>query len=1087
LTVIEEPVKPADHESRERILEELDRTFLVEAAAGTGKTTSMVGRMTALIRQGRCPVGSMAAVTFTRKAAAELRSRFQADLEKAAAGEGEAGARAAEALHQLGHCFIGTIHSFCGRLLRERPVEAGVDISFREADEREDALLREEAWFRHVDSLFTGAGDAPAALAVLGLEIGRLRASFLDMADYGDVEEWPAPPVVLEGLAEAREELSRYVSHIDGLAAAFPEDRRTDELMNRYEWIARMVRVVDLDFTPDLMEVFGLFNPRVPAVQKWWPGGAAQGKEEKARWQEFCDRVAAPLLTRWREARYAGVMPVLQSAQVEYDRLRRERGVLSYQDLLLAAARLLRNRPAVRRYFRKRFTHLLVDEFQDTDPVQAEVMMLLTATDPKERDWRKCLPRPGSLFVVGDPRQSIYRFRRADILTYTAVREIIEESGGETIGLNTNFRSGEDILQWGNGIFSVEFPVTPDTWSPAARPMEGGREEGTPGDLRGVRILDIPEEMTLAESAVDYEADFIARYIRRALDGGFTIPRSPREIENGAVPAANPGDFMIVCWRRRNLSRYAAKLQGLGIPHRVSGGSVLSQVAELRILSDCLLVLTDPENPVALLALLRGDLFGFSDETLYEFRKAGGRFFLHDDVPEGMPAGAAALFRDAWKKIRLCELWLRRLPPVPAMEKIASYLGLTLRSLLAPGADERAGTIAKAFETLRKASREDLPSAAELNDLLRRLIEREEEFDGIPACMPADSAVRIMNLHKVKGLEAPVVFLADPTGNLKRAPTIHVDRGGEGTAGYLTVSEEVGEYGRRILAQPPGWEELSAEEGRFAAAEYTRLQYVAATRARSMLVITRKTKRRNTNPWDFFSPYLDGFPPLDDPGAQRAPTVGECEITAAELSRAEGDIAERHGRIRRPSYALAPSGNESAPSVTDRRRPVRDGEHSRSRGTAVHLLLELAIRERATDIKDQAGHRLMEKGLDSSLAAPALEVVASVASSDLWRRALASDHVMAEVPVEAWLAIGEDGGGEPTPARCVIDLLFREEKGWVIVDYKTEAVPAAVAEERARAYRNQLDGYTRVWEGVTGEKVVERGVLFTEPGVYVTL
>jgi len=1079
--------RPADHEARRRIVEELDRTLLVEAGAGTGKTTSMVGRMTALICQGRCLVGNMAAVTFTRKAAAELRSRFQAELEKAEAGEGDGGARAAEALHHLGRCFIGTIHSFCGRLLRERPVEAVVDISFREADEREDALLREEAWFRYVDSLYTSESDVPASLGALGLEIDQLRDSFLDMAGYADVEGWPAPEVALPDFEEAREALSRYVSHIDGLAATFPDDRGSDELMNRYEWVARMARVVDLNVSAELMEVFTLFNARVAVVLKWWPGGTAQGKGEKARWIEFCTDIATPLLTRWHEVRYAVIMPVLLAVREEYDRLRRERGVLSYQDLLLEAARLLRDQETVRRYFGRRFTHLLVDEFQDTDPVQAEVLMLLTATDPTERDWRKCLPRPGSLFVVGDPRQSIYRFRRADIMTYSLVQEIIERSGGETVGLSANFRSGEDLLQWGNGVFDVEFPGEANTWSPAARPMDGGWEEGTSGDLQGVRVLDIPEEMNLAERAVDYEADFIARSIRRALDEGLTVPRSRRELENGLLPQANPGDFMIVSWRRRNLARYAAKLQELGIPHRVSGGSALSQVAELKLLSDCLWTLSEPENPVALLSLLRGDLFGFSDEELYDFRKAGGDFSLHVDVPDGRQGN---FFRQAWEKMRQCELWLRRLPPVPAMENIAAYLGLTLRALLEPGADERAGTIAKTFETLRKASREDFPSAAELSDLLRRLIEREEEFDGMPAGVPVEAAVRIMNLHKVKGLEAPVVFLADPTGKVSRIPTMHVNRGGKGTAGYLTVSEEVGGYGRRLLAQPPGWEGLREEEARFAAAELTRLQYVAATRARSMLVVTRKRKWRNTNHWDFFSSHLDGFPLIDDPGAQRAPAGEGYEVTTTEIARREGEIAERYSRIRCPSYALAPpsSRKASAPSALDLHRPGDDGEHGRSWGTVVHFLLELAIRERSADLNDLARHRIMEEGLDSRLAATALEVVASVTGSDLWRRAVASDQVMVEVPVLGGLA-GDDGAG-PGPAalqRCVIDLLFRDRKGWVIVDYKTEAVPPAEVEERARGYRDQLDGYAGVWERVTGEKVVERGIFFTTPGRYVPL
>ena len=131
----------------------------------------------------------------------------------------------------------------------------------------------------------------------------------------------------------------------------------------------------------------------------------------------------------------------LRPAMEVYDRRRKEAGGLNFQDLLMKAAALLRDKPVIRRYFRGRFTHVLVDEFQDTDPIQAEVMLLLTADNADEQDWRQCRPVPGSLFVVGDPKQSIYRFRRADIVIYTQVKEIILASGGVVVPLTANFRT----------------------------------------------------------------------------------------------------------------------------------------------------------------------------------------------------------------------------------------------------------------------------------------------------------------------------------------------------------------------------------------------------------------------------------------------------------------------------------------------------------------------------------------------------------------------------------------------------------------------------------------------------------------------
>src|SRR5271157_6048785 len=158
----------------------------------------------------------------------------------------------------------------------------------------------------------------------------------------------------------------------------------------------------------------------------------------------------------WREWSYRPILRVMTDARVIYDTMRSQKRQLSYGDLLMKAAQLLRDKPHVRRYFQDRFSHLLVDEFQDTDPIQAEVMLLLTASDIGETDWRKVVPRPGSLFVVGDPKQSIYRFRRADIVTYNDVKDIIQRGkpeDGIVLELSSNFRATGSIISWVNEVF----------------------------------------------------------------------------------------------------------------------------------------------------------------------------------------------------------------------------------------------------------------------------------------------------------------------------------------------------------------------------------------------------------------------------------------------------------------------------------------------------------------------------------------------------------------------------------------------------------------------------------------------------------
>lgn len=213
-----------------------------------------------------------------------------------------------------------------------------------------------------------------------------------------------------------------------------------------------------------------------------------------------------------------------------YDRLRREGGWLNFQDLLLAAARLLRKSAAIRQYFRKRFTHLLIDEFQDTDPIQAEVMLLLTADDPGETDWRRCRPVPGSLFVVGDPKQSIYRFRRADIVTYNEVKRIIAASGGTIVSLTANFRSASSLVEWINESFNRRFPPAATQFAPVYSSLHVGRLDERNGDLAGLYILKAPggnKEEILAN-----EGQIVARTVRHALDSGRKVPRSAQSATN---------------------------------------------------------------------------------------------------------------------------------------------------------------------------------------------------------------------------------------------------------------------------------------------------------------------------------------------------------------------------------------------------------------------------------------------------------------------------------------------------------------------------------------------------------------------------
>ncbi|MFV1967416.1 MAG: UvrD-helicase domain-containing protein, partial [Pirellulaceae bacterium] len=713
---------PPDQDRRDAIVTRLDTTMLVEASAGAGKTRSMVDRMIALVCEGKCRIDTLAAITFTRKAAAELRARFQVALEKACRqSDGMEHDRLTRAVDHVERVFIGTIHSFCGRLLRERPVEAGIEPSFQELEETTDARLRSDAWNQHVAELIATGNPILGELVDLGLQVGDLETAFLNYATYPDVDEWPSEEVQLPNLEPARDALRTYITHIKGLLPSLPDDSKRDKLMPALRRVARLCRQANLTRPAELMEVLAEFGEpgKMTVVQKMWPGKKTQALAEKDRWEAFTANTAAPLVSLWRQLRYPVILRVLHGAVSAYDRLREEAGGLNYQDLLLLAARLLRDKAQIRPYFRRRFTHLLVDEFQDTDPVQAEVMILLTADNPNETDWRRAKPVAGALFVVGDPKQSIYRFRRADIVTYNEVKKIIEQNG-QVITLSANFRSVELVIDWVNRTFDQVFPSTADAHSPARSPMDfvhGGDEQGHSG---GVEVLRIPAAFGKIDDVVTYETEAVARIIKTALKG------------KKGTPAVKPGDFLIIAARKRHLSRYAAQLSQLDIPCEVTGGAVLNEIRELELLCLCLEALTEPDNSVSLVAVLRSELFGMPDDALYAFKRAGGRFAFHASIPEELASKIVDLLKYAFERLKQYASWLRRLPPVAAIERIVTDLGLSAHAAAGAGGNVRAGSIARAIELIRSAQA-TFPSIGEIVAYLRQLADGEETHDGLPA------------------------------------------------------------------------------------------------------------------------------------------------------------------------------------------------------------------------------------------------------------------------------------------------------------------------------------------------------------------
>ena len=310
---------------------------------------------------------------------------------------------------------------------------------------------------------------------------------------------------------------------------------------------------------------------------------------------------------------------------------------------------------------------------------------------------------------------------------------------------------------------------------------------------------------------------------------------------------------------------------------------------------------------------------------------------------------------NAFARLKRYREWLRRLPPVPAFERIAADLGLPMLAAASIGGNVQAGSLAKAFEMLR-AAQADLHSTADLTGYLGKLIEENREFDGLPARPHSAPAVRLMNLHKVKGLEAPVVFLSDPTGEFDHGVDLHVDRSGDKVRGYLAVCRATSSYQKTPLANPAGWSDWQAAEAKFQKAEKQRLMYVAATRAGATLVIVQREKRNNSNPWKFFEtylqpPFLEGDRKLSDPGPQGRPAADATAVTGPDVAAASEAVTKRWDHATAPSYATV-AAKEQSLSPSRLHFHAATGEHGTEWGTVIHLLLQTALERPNADLRN---------------------------------------------------------------------------------------------------------------------------------------
>ncbi|MFW6330493.1 MAG: UvrD-helicase domain-containing protein [Gemmatimonadota bacterium] len=1080
---------PRFTEQQKAAIEAKDALHVVSAGAGSGKTTVIVERILRLAEQGEGP-DRLLAITFTEKGAAELKRRLVTAFEEAGR---ESERRDAEA------AYISTIHGFCARILREWPVEARVDPGFGILDPIEEAIFHEEqlealyrddefarllqeygtAWNADQPELFRMVRGLIAAWREKGVTVEELRRE-------ADPER-----LVERALEEHRALLAEeWARMLELLAGA---DRLTDaeyvggQSGKKYASLCQFVR----ELTPD--------EPRWGLAEELWQciGFYAHArKKEKPQWQEALepardvaarfrgyDPATAEDLEREAARRRAAIMGWAADVWQAYDEFKAERNLLDYQDLQLLALRLLRQSDTARDAYRTRFRNILLDEAQDTNPLQYDILRELWTG--KNR-W----------FVVGDPKQAIYGFRTTDLDLFL---DLVEEAEGVT-ELPDNFRSREEVLDAVNAAGHAFWDQ-----EPRLRFFELRAGLPYPCGGAGPRVeATIVEQRTLPEEEPgthETVADAREREARWVADRLLTLKQNERLLDrkSGGLRPFRWSDAAILLRTRTGFAPFERAFQDAGIPYVTAGSLGFFDGLEVQDLLNGLAVAVNPLDDARLIAALRSPLCGISDDALVRLRmelEAGERNGFWEVVEDGL----ALPDRDAERLERFTGV-VHRLRDVRGVVRPADALDMLLT-----GTDYVArlegGTRAEA----RAANVRRLVTFAEshpehsLQQFLRHAVRAarhlRDEVDAVVADPDAD-VVRISTVHGAKGLEWPVVFLADLCREYWRSAK-HSGVTSDGQL-VLAVAEDPTASKTKWLrpwTARPLLERLDAA----AMAEAQRLLYVGMTRARERLVLSGAAKRGARAEDELKRPVhwlrgrleLEEWPPEDEDTAGEGGTGGEGENGVATLQREWGQAevtvrwvgeewerAERRPRVpedeQRAEPPVAGNGTEPDPptpevtqppvkllpvtrlagflrcplvfrfselgltefargggGVDDRAEPEPDDEEqAEAVGAALGDLVHEALERADFDADPTAEAARLAPG--SARARAMVEKVLRSSLAEEIRRAV---EIRREVPF--YLPLGD---GRAAVLHGIIDLAFRDGEGdWHVVDWKTNAI-----------------------------------------------
>ena len=1035
-----------------RAIEERGRQVFVSAGAGTGKTALMVERYVRYLLEDHLTPDALPTVTFTRKAAAELRSRVRYRLLR----EGRP-----DLAWALDGAPIDTIHGLCSRVLRAHAVLAGIDPGYGVVDEHQGAILRRRV-ARDVWGARVTRGDA-GELTLLAVHKRRLIEGVPGLYERLRGLGWNEPRFLVEG-----------GTGVEAAGAAL-EEALQGALAMRDRCGSGKVNAANLDKTAACLDwLCGADNP----------GGVDALDSSTRFWPHLnCGAAMKPVFTGVRDAlsvyraalAEAVLLPLaslvdrmLQDFHSRYRKEKEVRGLLDFADLELGCRGLLRG--GVKPFGPG--SHLMVDEFQDTNPVQSEILGLLGTE---------------TIFTVGDEYQSIYGFRGADLDVFRGWRKRVSTLGGLVWSVGENFRTRSPVLDVIGRAFASDA-----LFGSAFSPLRAGRDGDDPrpghGMLCGVLK---PAVQVMVLTTADTKKD-----------GARTGEREAALVaDRVAALVSHDGwrqrDIVILLRALTHVDRFEGALLSRGLTPYVVGGRGYYTHEEVTDMRALLRVLVNPRDDLALATVLRSPLVGVSDDCLFVLgrqtraRGDGGLWpLLLSSRQARVGPGDQARLHGFVVKVEGLRRRVGRPGMAALVEEAVNAFDYDLVVLRGPGGRRRLANLRKLMTLAEEFETVSGPDLAGLLDYLDDLGDLQVNEGSAAVLGEEGDVVRVMSIHQAKGLEFPVVVVAALGSRNNSGHGEVFFAGRDGKLGLTLSGVELKGDERPFCLGAV--REMEREEESREAEERRRVLYVGVTRAEERVLVALCV-----------SP---------DPGRWLDTTAGQLLVSLGVKSLPEGEVRPMDGLdLRVVSAALVePAAIRGTPAVTEppvpapapppfpmtRASPVIDRaasfsslaasqrcprgyylehvlglslddvdarEHSpgeggpggREIGLLVHRVLErvdLARRPEADDLALLA--RAAARDLDIGPSGPAMERALELVGA-FWRSPVATEPRLAAARKECSFMFAQ---GEILVSG-VIDLLIADERCWHVVDYKTNRLDGRDAEEVLSGYRLQAEVY----------------------------